>query len=137
MLTLAIVNELNLQGITIFEKEFKISQFADDTAIFLKDKGMVDIALKLIKAFSDASGLSLILRNVYCCLSTLVQKLYCLNNVQTEVKILGLTISKDVRRMEEVNIENRVVDMKKSLSHWLTRDLTVFWKSFLSKAEGV
>ncbi len=42
MLTLAIVNDLNLQGIKIFEKEFKISQFADNTAIFLKDKGMVD-----------------------------------------------------------------------------------------------
>ncbi len=53
MLTLAIVNELNLQGITIFEKEFKISQFADDTANFLKDKGMVDIALKLIRFVSQ------------------------------------------------------------------------------------
>ncbi len=42
MLTLAIVNDLNLQGIEVFEKEFKISQFP----IFLKDKGMVDIALK-------------------------------------------------------------------------------------------
>ncbi len=49
-------------------------------------------------------------------------------NVQTEVKYLGLTISKNVRRLEEVNIEKRVVDMKKSLSHWLTRDL--IWKSY-------
>ncbi len=34
MLTLAIVNDLNLQGIKISEKEFKTSQFADDTAIY-------------------------------------------------------------------------------------------------------
>ncbi len=30
-------------------------------------------------------------------------------NVQTEGKYLGLTVSKDVRRIEEVNIEERVV----------------------------
>ncbi len=58
-------------------------------------------------------------------------------NVQTEVKYLGLTISKDVRRIEEVNIEKCVVDMTKYLSHWLTRDLTVFGRVILSKAEGV
>ncbi len=50
---------------------------------------------------------------------------------------MGLTISKDVRRIEDVNIEKRVVDMKKYLSHWLTRDLTVFGRVILSKAEGV
>ncbi len=138
MLTLAIVNDLNLQGIKIFEKEFKISQFADDTAIFLKDKSMVDIALKLINAFSDASGLSLnikkcVLLPIHSCSESSIASI----NVQTEVKYLGLTISKDVRRLEEVNIEKRVVDMKKSLSHWLTRDLTVFGRVILSKAEGV
>lgn len=138
MLTLAIVNHFNLQGIKIFGKEFKISQFADDTAIFLKDKGMVDIALKLIKTFSDASSLSLkikkcVLLPIHSCLENSIASI----NVQSEVKYLGLTISKDVCKIEEVNLEKHVADMKKSLSHWLIRDLTVFGRIILSKAEGV
>ncbi len=40
---------------------------------------------------------------------TAARELYASINVQTEVKYLGLTISKDVRRIEEVNIEKRVV----------------------------
>lgn len=138
MLTLAIVNDLNLQGIKIFDKEFKISQFADDTAIFLKDKSMVDIALKLINTFSVASGLSLninkcVLLPIHSCPESSIASI----NVQTEVKYLGLTISKSVRRIEEINIEKRIAEMKKSLSHWLTRDLTVFGRVILSKADGV
>ncbi len=102
-----------------------------------KDKCMVDIALKLINAFSDASGLSLnikkcVLLPIHSCPESSIASI----NVQTEVKYLGLTISKDVRRIEDVN-EKRVVDMKKYLSHWLTRDLTVFGRVILSKAEGV
>lgn len=117
MLTLAIFNNFDLQGIKIFDREFKISQFADDTAIFLKDKGMVDIALKLIKRFSDASGLSLNIKKcVLLPIHSCSEKSIASINVQNEVKYLGLTISKDVRKIE-VNFEKRVADMKKSLSH--------------------
>lgn len=42
--------------------------------------------------------------------------------VECEVKYLGLTISKNVIRGEDTNISNRIINMKKSLSHWLTRD---------------
>ncbi len=38
ILTYSIVNHPELKGITYFDYEFHISQFADDTALFLKDK---------------------------------------------------------------------------------------------------
>lgn len=59
LLTLLINNSSDIQGITIFNKEFKLSQFADDTAIFLKDKLMVTETLNTISVFSKASGLFL------------------------------------------------------------------------------
>ncbi len=58
-----------------------------------------------MNAFSDASGLSL---NIKKCVLRPESSIASIN-VQTEVKYLGLTISKDVRRIEEVNIEKRVV----------------------------
>ena len=51
--------EIASRHITLFNKEFKISQFADDISIFLKDKSMVDKSLNTISFFSKASGLSL------------------------------------------------------------------------------
>ncbi len=43
----------------LFNREIKISQLADDTTLFLKDKNQIKNAIKLVQAFSDASGLQL------------------------------------------------------------------------------
>lgn len=59
LLTLLINNSHDLQGIIIFDKEFRLSQFADDTSIFLKDKYMVEKTINIIQTFSKASGLTL------------------------------------------------------------------------------
>ncbi len=63
-----------------------------------------------MNAFSDASGLSLNIKKcVLLPIHSWPESSIASINVQTEVKYLGLTISKDVRRIEEVNIEKRVV----------------------------
>ena len=54
-----ILNNAPLYGLTIFNKEIKISELADDTTIFLRDKDQVAHALNTITAFSIASGLML------------------------------------------------------------------------------
>ncbi len=48
-----------LQGITVANKYILISQLADDTTLFLKDKSQIPVAIELIKCFSKASGLKL------------------------------------------------------------------------------
>lgn len=48
-----------IKGFTIFQKELKITQLADDTALLLKDKHQVEPAIQLINDFSKASGLHL------------------------------------------------------------------------------
>ncbi|MGL4561575.1 MAG: RNA-directed DNA polymerase [Brevinema sp.] len=58
LLNLYIVHCSNIEGIQIADRTILISQLADDTCIFLKDKKQVPIILETIKLFSDASGLS-------------------------------------------------------------------------------
>ena len=46
-------------GITALGLEFKLSQFADDTAIFLKNKFEVPKMIRCIDAFTAVSGLKM------------------------------------------------------------------------------
>jgi len=64
MLAYLIVNHPQLKGITICGYEYRISQFADDTVIFLKDKSMIEKTLNIISFFSSASGLCLNLKKM-------------------------------------------------------------------------
>lgn len=58
LLNLYTVNCSNIEGIQIIDRTILISQLADDTCIFLKDKRQVPIILEALKLFSHASGLS-------------------------------------------------------------------------------
>jgi len=128
----------HLQGISIFDKEFKISQFADDTAILLRNKSMVDVALDSVSIFSKASGLTL---NIEKCkllpIHSSTDSIISSIKVKSEVKYLGIVLSKNAIRREDVNFSNRLIDAKKALSRWLTRDLTIFGRVTLSKTEGI
>ena len=59
LLALKICQSPELEGINIFNWEFKICQFADDTALFLKNYSMIERGLNIISIFSKASGLGL------------------------------------------------------------------------------
>ena len=51
--------DYSLGGIKIFGKEYKISQFADDTSLFLNNFTSVQNSLKLLDEFGNISGLKL------------------------------------------------------------------------------
>uniref|UniRef100_A0A3B3S9M5 Reverse transcriptase domain-containing protein n=1 Tax=Paramormyrops kingsleyae TaxID=1676925 RepID=A0A3B3S9M5_9TELE len=138
LLALIIQNDPDLQGINIFEKEFKISKFADDTALFLRDKSMVVKALNTVSFFSRASGLCLNIKKcellpIHTCSDFNIASI----RVEPEVKYLGIVISKNMIRREDTNICSRIFDMKRSLGCWLTRDITIFGRVILSKAKGL
>ena len=58
-LTRLIVDDPHYQGITIKGRKFCLSQFADDTLLYLKGYSGLRRAWKLIKVFEDASGMRL------------------------------------------------------------------------------
>ena len=49
----------NVQGIKIYNHEFKISQFADDTSLLCEDLNSVENAIALLNVFGQVSGLKL------------------------------------------------------------------------------
>lgn len=57
LLSLSVVQDLELRGICIFEREIKITHLAVDTTLFLKDKSQFPHALNLVEQFSNASSM--------------------------------------------------------------------------------
>lgn len=130
-------NSPEIKGIEILGKEFIISQFADDTALFLRNN-MVSKVINKIGFFSKASGLTLNLRKC----ELLVVHGSNLNSianipVKNKVKYLGLVITKNVHDGEDLNITPRVKTVQKVLNHWLTQDLSKLGRILLSKVDDL
>lgn len=138
LLSLSIMHNQNFKGISIFDKEVKISQLADDTTLFLKDKSQLSIAIQIIKQFSCASGLKLNLSkceimSLHKCDDTLIQGI----PVKDTIKYLGIYVSKNVIARQQLNFSSRLKKTQNIFNLWLQRDLSLYGRVLLSKAEGL
>lgn len=99
---------------------------------------MVSNALQIISVFSKASGLRLNMKKcellaLYDCIDTELMSI----PVKKEVKYLGVKMVKDEKEREEINMKEKIDQIQVSLNHWLRRDLSIFGRNLLSKAEGI
>lgn len=138
LLFLNISCDPNIQGLVIFNREVKISQLADDTVLFLRDKSQIQIALQVTGEFSEASGLKLNINKseILCLYKTDEQRMFNIPVKQT-VKYLGIHITKDLGLRQQLNFFPKIKKAKSILNLWLQRDLSIFGRVLLSKAEGV
>lgn len=138
LLSIYIKNDHDLKGITVFGKEIKITQLADDTAIFLQDKSQVGKAINNIKKFSEVSGLELNLSKceILCLYKCNEQTIYNIN-VKENVKYLGIYICKDDKERQNCNFSPKLKKTKNVFNLWTQRDLSIFGRSLLTKAEGI
>ncbi len=124
LLAISVEKNPNLLGITLFNREIKISQLADDTTLFLKDKNLIKNAIKLVQTFSDASGLQL---NITKCeiLPVHDSSEQTMFNIPVKecIKYLGIYIS--------------IKKTKIIFDNWLRRDLSISGRILLTKVEGL
>lgn len=88
-----LIKNNGIEGLMVLDRQI-ISQFADDTTLFLKKEHQISLALHSVKQFPKASGLHLNLEK--CEMLTLhefpLQSLFNIQ-IQREVKYLGIIIS--------------------------------------------
>jgi len=138
LMSISILNNTLMKGISIFNKEIRISQLADDTTLFLKDKDQIPFALKSIEYFSQASGLYLNLKKCeILCLHKSNDQVICGIPVKDSVKYLGIHICKNQIIRQNLNFLPRLNLTKSILNNWLQRDLSIIGRVLLSKAEGL
>ena len=138
LLSLKITSDRNFEGISIFGKELKISQLADNTTIFLKNKNQLYNSIHLIDQFSKASGLRLNMSkceilSLHCCDDRVIGNI----PVKDSVKYLGIFITRNLIARQHLNFSSRIKKTKNIFNIWLQRDLSILGRVLLSKAEGL
>ena len=126
ILKLLIQNNKKVKGIDINGYEVKISQFADDTAIFLDSSQLsLQTALKVLETFGTISGLVMntsktkviwLGRNRF--LKDKLKVNVKLDRENQEFSVLGITFDGDLKHTIELNYEKVLIDIHKLLACW-------------------
>ena len=120
----------NIAGIDIDGVTITISQLADDTTLFLKDKMSVVNVFTMLKHFEMSAGLKLnkekseiiILGSDTDCNICTVCGVHV---VQDPIKVLGIWITKDTDKISDINFKERIEKLSHLLNMWKQRKLTL------------
>ena len=134
-----------IKGISINGKEYKLSQYADDTQLILDGtEKSLKAALNLLKQFYIMSGLKINVDKTRAlwigssCGSpeTLCEE-FALDWSQDPLKILGVTFSPLVFNIWDLNSQEIPLKIKKLLNHWSKRKLTILGRITIIKSLAV
>ena len=102
----------DIMGISLFSKEIKLSQFADDTNLLCADLESVENSLRSVNSFGDISGLRLNIEKTKAMwLGKWVNrttKPLSLKWVKNPTKILGIYFSYDSEGNNQLNFDHKI-----------------------------
>ena len=59
ILALAVIQNSKIEGIVVGSREIKITQYVDDTTVFLRNQESINVLLELLEKFERCSGLKI------------------------------------------------------------------------------
>ncbi len=132
------IKKASFHGISVFDKEIKLSQLADDTTIFVKNSEEVESVINCIGEFSEISGLKMnksksVLFSLKDCSLKEIKGI----PIKDTVTYLGIVICKDLMQRNALHFEPIIEKIKNRYNAWLMRDLSLLGRILLSKAEGI
>ena len=130
-----------IQGINIFQREFKTNQFADDTTLLNKNSNSVRRAITVLDNFGGISGLRLNPSKTkalwlgpwrHC-----EEKPFGFKWPKEPVRVLGTYISYDEKQNEKYNFQAKLQKLQIALDIWNCRNLTIFGRCLIAKSLGI
>ena len=137
----ALKNDHTIKGIEVEQKEIKVTQYADDTTVFVRDRESVTQLLKLLEEFKVNCGLEIN--------TTKTEALWLgswRNNKETPynfkwprepVHALGVHFSYDEQQANKLNFEEKARNLETILNAWRRRNLTLIGRIKIVKTLGV
>ena len=133
----AIRQDKPISGIKIFDNEFKVSQYADDTTAFVADLGSAENLLKLLDAFQRCSGLEINRSKTegmwLGANRNKKSKHFDIAWPSEPVCALGIHFSYNEDVSHQKNFEQKLTSMKTLLNIWYPRNLTLYGRITILK----
>ena len=129
LLAMNIRSNKNIKGISLSEREIKISQLADDTSLFISGPESITPIFDSLKYFGLNSGLKANVEKT---------KFYNIGETdfpedttkhfafsKDDIVLLGITITTDVKKSTEKNFLPKLKAIENILKHWSRRKLSL------------
>ena len=131
----------NIRGISVSDKQILLTQYADDTTIFVKDEKSAAEALRVIELFGEVSGLKL---NKAKCeglwlgiLKDCQNRLFDISWPQRPIAALGAHFSYNKELNDNINFDEKLTRVETTLKAWSGRGLTPIGKICILKMFGI
>jgi len=142
ILSIMLKNNNNIKGINIHNEEFLLSQYADDTTIFLDgSETSLQSTLQTLNKYEKFSGLKINSQKtkvVWIGSMKNSKQILCsdfkLDWNPTNFKILGIEFSLNLQEMVEKNYKDKLKEIKKLMANWSTRYLTALGRNVVLKS---
>ena len=141
IMALKIKQNNDIHGITVSfneinkQKEFKISQLADDTVLFVNSVESANVALKEVENFGKFAGPNLnIMKTNAVSIRPQNQYVNDLEWSEDPVKYLGIYLTRNKVLSEELNWFTKLEKVRSTLKYWKTRNLTIYGKIVILKS---
>ena len=136
VLAIRLRESMEVHGIEASGRTFKVSQYCDDTTLFVTDAQSAELAISIVRDFGAVSGLELNLDK--CKFMWLGRKRFdtmsiCGRAPTDIIKILGVKFSA-TRDCEQDNLDPVKARIKQTLDQWSQRNLTIKGKITVVKS---
>ena len=119
----------DIHGIKVNTTNFLISQLADDTTLFLKDKNSVLFTLEILKHFELCAGLKLNKSKSEAIMlgnsNPQTRSICGIQFIDEPTKLLGIWICKETSKIPELNFSEKLSKFKHLLNMWKQRKLSL------------
>ena len=136
-----IKNDPNIQGIRVGAKEIKISQYADDTTVFVQNGKSVEHLIETLKIFELCSGLKINTEKTEAIWlgswRNRKDALFGFNWPEKPINALGIFFSYDEEANRNLNFEQKLASLEKTLNFWERRKLTLLGRITIIKTLGL
>ena len=141
LLSRYIKNDPTVKGIQVNKHELKISQYADDTTVFVRDFDSVTSLLRVLHAFKEHSGLEINTTKTEAMWlgewKDRTDEPFGFKWPKEPINALGVFFSHNQESANRLNFGEKILNLEKTLNTWQRRNLTLYGRINIVKTIGL
>ena len=130
-----------IKGIKVNTKEMLLTQLADDTTLFIRDKDSLKHAILNLDHFYRCAGLRLNKDKTEAFLlgqnNNICLKQFGIKIIENQFKSLGIVLSKNPKAIVQYNFDNKILKVRNLLNMWKSRQLSIKGKITLLQSQAL